>query len=219
VNLPTFGPPQAAHRPDAFGLDDMAAVPRIVPPRINFTWTEQQVFGGAWAVAVRERTTAGCAVLAIIAVALLGAGSLVYANSDGDPVVVLVILGLVALFFGYKALCLAVNRGTIRIDQNWLAMRRGPLPEKMGARVPMSTIATVRPVKALTVKSGTVKTVYWAIQIIAADASLTRLPLGTMPRDQADYVCERLLSMLRDVQKRCGIQPPQLPAQYQQPNV
>jgi hypothetical protein len=217
VNMPAFGPPQGGHKADAFGLADMAAVPRVVPPRINFTWQEQQLGGGAWSVAVRERTTAGCAVVALLALSSMGVGSYIFGTAEGDTTVPVVVFAVVAAFFGYKALCLAVNRGSLRVDQGWLAMSRRPLPEKPGTRVPTASIAQFRPVKTMTVKSGTTRTTYWGIQVLSADGTLTRLPMGNMPREQADYVCERLTVILKDVQKRCGIMPPQIPVQYQQP--
>lgn len=192
-------------------------MPRVVPPRINFTWQEQQLGGGAWSVAVRQRSPVGCAVLALLTLACLGIGSLVMANAEGDPTVALVLLGVLALFFGYGTLCFAVNRGIVRVDQNWVAMSRGPLPQRGGVRVSTPTIAMFRPIKALTMKSGATKTVYWGIQVLCGDGSLFRLPMGNLPREQADYVCERLTAILRDVQKRCGIVPPQLPSQFQQP--
>jgi hypothetical protein len=218
LHMPAFGPPQAAPRPQAFGVEDMAAVPRVVPPRVNFNWREQQLAGGAWGVSVRQGAPVGCWVLAIMAFTCVVIGSVIWGSESAEiePLAPVIVLGIVGAIFGYKSLCLAVNRGTLRLDQNWLAMSRGPLPEKISVRAPTASIATFRPLKAMTVKSGATRTTYWAIQVIGADGSLWRLPLGNLPRDQADYVCERLTAILRDVQKRCGIVPPQLPPQYQQ---
>jgi hypothetical protein len=209
--MPGYGPPDAGVRPHTFGLDDMAAVPRVKPPKVNFVWNEQQLGGGAWGVVVGNRGCAGVMWL-VFGLGAIAAVPLIWASSDDDPVVPLVLFGIAGLFFAYRALCWAVNRGSIRIDQDWLFMGRGPIPQFGNRRVPTATIAVLRPVKVGAVKGATT-TAYFSVQSVQGDGTLTTLPFGWMPRERASYICERLNMMVRDVQKRSGIVAPQLPMQ------
>ena len=211
VHMPGYGPPDAGVRPHTFGLDDMAAVPRVTPPKVNFVWNEQQLGGGAWGVVVGNRGCAGV-VWVILALGAIAAAPLVWLGADGDPVAPCVVLGSFGLFFGYFGLCWAVNRGSIRVDQNWLFMGRGPIPQLGNQRVPTATIAVLRPVRVGTVKGATT-TSYFSVQSVQGDGTLTTLPFGWMPRERAAYVCERLNMMVRDVQKRSGLIAPPVPMQ------
>ncbi|MGH7294975.1 MAG: hypothetical protein ACRELB_08580, partial [Polyangiaceae bacterium] len=210
VHMPGYGPPDAGSRPHTFGLDDMAAVPRVVLPKVNFVWNERQLPGGAWGVYVGGRSGAGV-MWVVFAIGSVVATSMVCANVEGDPVVPIVLSGVVSLFFAYRALCWAVNRGIVRVDQDWLAMYRGPLWQPGRVRVATASIATMRPYKTGTLKGGATVTVYFGVQAVGGDGTTTALPFSWMPREQAAYVCERLNTMVREVQKRAGIVAPQLP--------
>jgi hypothetical protein len=205
VHLPTFGPPTAdgrARTPHAFGVEDMAAVPHVVPPKTKFVWNEQQLAGGAWVVSLR---TGGPGCFAVLCFACTIFASYAWGTTRDTPVVVVTLLAAFAIFFGYKALCRVVNHSLLRVDSDWVSVRRGPMPEGLGVRVMTSTILRFMPVRTMTTGSGAKKTPYFAVQAVAGNGTTKRLPLGKMlARGEADYACERLMQMLTDAQKRGG---------------
>jgi hypothetical protein len=212
VHMPAYGPPDGGARPQAFGIEDMAAVPKVVPPKISFVWSEQQLPGGAWGVFVGGRSGAGV-LWVILAVGGVVLASGIWGGADGDPTVAVVLIGVLSLFFAYRGLCWAVNRSVLRVDQDWLTMGRGPVPQLGSVRVPTATIAVLRPLKLGSFKTGTTVNPYFGVQVMGGDGSTSVLPIQWMPREQASYACERLNMMVRDVQKRAGILAPQLPQQ------
>ena len=210
VHMPAYGPPDAGLQPHAFGVEDMAAVPAVVPPKISFTWNEQQLPGGAWGVLVGGRSSVGF-LWVVLAFGAVVTASMIWASSDA-PVGPLLLMGF-AVFSAYRSLCWAMNRSTLRVDQDWLTMGRGPVPQPGRVRVPTAAIAVLRPQKMGAVKSGTSVNLFFGVQVMSGDGSTSTLPIQWMPREQAAYACERLNMMVRDVQKRAGIIAPQLPQQ------
>ena len=66
IHLPAFGPPQGNHAPHAFGVEDMAAVPRVVPPKTKFVWVERQQMDGVWEASIKG-SGGGCAAVVFLA--------------------------------------------------------------------------------------------------------------------------------------------------------
>jgi hypothetical protein len=169
----------------------MAAVPRVVPPKTTFVWVESQQMDGVWVASMRKRG-GGCAAVVFL-----------WGTSEDLPVGAMV-LAFLAVLFGYKALAGTVNRNIVRVGTDWLSVRRGPLPEKLGARLQTSTVLRFQAARVGAAKSG-----LFAVQAIAGNGTSTRLPIGPLQRGEADYVCERLERMLADAQKRGGGPPQQ----------
>jgi uncharacterized protein (DUF58 family) len=178
----------------------MAAVPRVVPPKTTFVWVESQQMDGVWVASMRKRG-GGCAAVVFLACTVVA--SYLWGTSEDLPVGAMV-LAFLAVLFGYKALAGTVNRNIVRVGTDWLSVRRGPLPEKLGARLLTATVLRFQTARAGTAKSG-----LFTVQAIAGNGTATRLPIGPLQRGEADYVCERLARMLADAQKRGGGPPQQ----------
>ena len=209
VNMPAFGPPEMGPQPQAFGVEEMAAA-RVAktPVATTFVWNEVQGPDGAWAVGLRGGTP-GCALIAGIAfvfTTFVGAAQCGKARPGPVPW----IMGVLAVYCAYRALCAAVNRATLRLDGDFLVARRGPVPELGNVLVSTSTIVAFDVVRGTTVKTNGTKTVYYVVRAIGSGPP-AKLPIGMMPRDQADWVKDRLGQMLADVQRRAGIVPPIVP--------
>jgi hypothetical protein len=209
VHLPQYGPP-SQHKPSAFGLDDMAAVPRVAPPRTTFAWSEAQTPDGGWVV--RTGTGgAGCALglgLVVLGTAAMAAGAWGSGKSDGEATAG--VLLLVALLVAYFALCAAVNRTTLRLDGQWLTVKRGPVPLPGNVRVPAASIQYFDPVRWRTTRERGPDAGYYNVRVVAV-SSMRTLPLGSFSRVQVDGVLERLKHMLEDTRRRAGITAPVLP--------
>jgi hypothetical protein len=213
VNLPAFGPPTDGPKPHAFGVADMAAVPAVVPPKTSFVWNERQLPDGTWVVGLRSAVPGpGC--FGAVFLSAVFASAYVWANvRHGEGAVI--VLGIVALWAAYRALCAAVNRATLRVGPDAITIVRAPIPQAGGLRVPTSSVARFDVVKGMRMRAGSTTTQYWGVRAVGVDIAPKYVPLGLMTRDQADYVRDRLATMLADVQRRAGIVPPQMP--YQAP--
>jgi len=203
VNLPAFGPPDMGAKPQAFGLEDMAAARPVVPALPAWPWVETQSPDGAWVVDVKGQG-AGC--LAATFLGAIVAAAVVYGNSPRSVPFPAVALLVFAAWAGYRALAAVVNRGTLRIDRDAVAFTRGPLPQRGNFRLPTVIVGTFQPVRGPSVTSGGVKKVYWAVHVIT-DTGATRLPLPWMERDRADFVVGRLTQMLGDARRQAGLPP------------
>jgi hypothetical protein len=207
MNMPAYGPPEMGAKPHAFGVQDMAAAGTIKPPATRFVWNEVQSPDGAWMVGMRGAAP-GCVL--VLGIAFLGATVFAAAqcgSNAGNAEVRATLVGLLAAYFAYKALCGAVNRSTLRMDGDVLAVRRGPIPELGAVRVPTSGISGFDLVRGMTTSSGGTKTVYHVVRAIGVGPP-ARLPLGMHRREEADFIVRRLTEMLADVQRRFGIAPP-----------
>jgi hypothetical protein len=211
VNLPAFGPPTGGPKPHAFGVQDMAAVPAVVPPKTGFVWSEQQLPDGTWLVGLRSAVPGpGC--FGAVFLSTVFAAAYTWANArHGEGVVI--VLGVMALWAAYRALCAAVNRATLRVGPDAITIVRAPIPQAGGLRVSTASVARFEVVKGMGMKTGSTATQYWGVRALGVDIAPKYVPLGLMTRDQADYVRDRLAAMLADVQRRAGIAPPQMPFQ------
>jgi len=209
VHLPEYGPP-SQHKPETFGVEHMAAVRAVPPPRNPLTWREAQTPDGAWLVSAGRNRT-GCAF--VLGLAFLGAMVLaasVLASDDKNPVPGAVVMMLVGVVFAYFALAAAVNRVTLRLDGQWLTVRRGPVPQPGNVRIDTASIQYFDLVKGAKFRSGGTTLVVYNVRVVAV-ASMRTLPLGMFPREQADGVVERLKHMLEDTRRRTGITAPVVP--------
>ncbi|HEY8040487.1 MAG TPA: hypothetical protein VIF15_11865 [Polyangiaceae bacterium] len=195
VQMPAFGPPGMGPPPRAFGLEEMAAARPVPAAAPAFQWSEVRGLDGAWLVRVRGRGP-GC--LAALALGLIVLASIELGSSKSDVPAGAVVLGAVGLWFGYLALCRAVNTGTLRVDREALTFVRGPVPQWGNARVPTQSIAGFMAVRRGSIKTGGTRRILWGLRMVTDGGGVAWLPLGLDQRDHVDFAIERLTQMVSD---------------------